>query len=40
MNMSCQIISYVLMIRINQMPMLLYAAWAFVVIAPYWEERG
>ena len=40
MSMNTHIIWYVLIARITQMLMPLYAAWTFVVIAPYWEERG
>ena len=27
-------------ILLTQEPMRIYSAWVFVVIAPYWEERG
>ena len=39
-SMNYQIIWYVLITHITQTLMWLYASWAFVVMAPYWEERG
>lgn len=40
MNMNYQYIIHTFINHIIQTPMQLCAAWAFVVVAPYWEERG
>ena len=40
MDMNTHIMSHVLITHITQTPIPLHVVWAFVVIAPYWEERG